>query len=425
MSGSAILQVIGSIMSLSLLTTGVPPGQQLAVGSHGTESSDIQALLGILGYNPGPVTGTMNQKTLNAADVFVTDFGAHSTLDAQLQKTLTGMATWSTSTHGAAVLAVQDQLRGFHLYDGPLDGTWSPALTSAFKAFCRDAGVSAKGAVTGKALVELAHLTSVRLDHQHRWSYRAESGDTMSRLAWATGMSLSRFQAANPAHGKILWKGQQVRWTPAAPTSKAPHSSPAPAPTSTPPSSTPSGVLANLNPVAALVVIEPSAAEVANILKGEATQKHMFIDVSVTGEWALSHQDLVKALAQHGNEVDLAGYTGTNLNRLPKWGVRQELTWGSRVLASELGSAPTFAVFPWTPTTATKKLLDQANLVDMSPHTTLTAPSTATLTTTLLKNENQVVAMTGSDAVRWSALASELKGKHFVFENLGQIWANQ
>jgi peptidoglycan hydrolase-like protein with peptidoglycan-binding domain len=66
---------------------------------------------------------------------------------AALQDELSALGGAEADQALAATAAVQQTLKLAGFWDGPVDGTWTPALTDALKAFQTELGVEPTGAV--------------------------------------------------------------------------------------------------------------------------------------------------------------------------------------------------------------------------------------------------------------------------------------
>ncbi|NMP23332.1 peptidoglycan-binding protein [Sulfobacillus harzensis] len=427
--------VMSSILSIALVTSGGGSANFWQVGHSGYTVAEIQADLGVLGFNAGAVNGRVSGSLLQAADDYAAAFGLQSKagIKTDLAVTLKVLGTVPSGTHGTVVLAVESDLKTLGLYHGPLNGQWSSALETAIKSFQTKLGQPGDGVLSAATLQNIAHLTAVRVTAQHHWSYQAQAGDTLRALAFAAGLPYQGFLNANNEHGSSLWAGQTIHWTTASAKPSKPAQSPSPtapnhkSPPSSPtlPASPPStGVLANLKPVADLVLLNPRTAEVRALIRAEESA-HVSLDVSVSGQWALTHANLMQTLSRLGNELDLSGYSGENLNQLPGWGVQQELSWGMAAFQKSTGSAPTFLIMRAQPNQTVKQDADKLHLVAMAPNQVIRAQKQRTATTiaALLAKPNQVVEVTVP--LNWSGLFHTLKGKGFVFETLGQIWAGE
>lgn len=431
---SNMAQAIGSILSVALLTSGGGPAKHWQVGDTGYRVAEVEAELGVLGFDAGPVNGRVSQRMLQGADDYVAAFGllAHRSVRTDLKKTIKAMGTVPGGTHGTLVLAVENDLRMLGLYHGPLNGQWSSQLKTAIQTFDHKMGQPADGTLSPSILTLIAHMTAVRVTARHHWAYQVRPGDTMSSLAFASGLSYQGFLNANHQHGAQLDVGQTIHWHTArhvsSKTSRSPSTprdSKSPTSSSSPSQSGSStGVLADLKPISDLVVYNPSASDVHSLMAAEE-KAHVSVDVAVSGQWALTHPTLMHTLSRLGNELDLNGYSGQSLNSLPAWGVKQELTWGVHAFQDSLGRAPTFIISTAPPNSTVKSAADALKLVTMSPSEVLTSKKNRTerALAALLSHPNRVVEV--SEPLDWPRLFRDLKAKSFVFETLGQIWAGE
>lgn len=425
MSGHVLSALVSSLLSLSLISPGSSSRSGWAVGDQGWTIAQLQGDLAGLGYDAGPESGVMTTKTLTAAADFVTQFGSRpqKNLIDEVNAQLRQLPSWPTGGHGAAVLAVQNWLGAWHLYRGRIDGTWSPSLDHAVKKFQTAVGLNASGRLTGQTLALMAHLFAVRVAYQKRWPYQAQSGDTLTDLAFATGLPLSTLKRANTAHGSMLWRGQTLYWS-------APVASSLPSRVVTP-SPAPGGLTSSspqsLYPVAAMVWVSPDTQTVKALLTAEKLKSHPLLpDVSVSGQWALEHPRLVRALSRAGNEIDICGYSQSVLNRLPLWGVRQELQWSERVLASELGVAPTFLVTSEPSNAVVQHAASDMGLLELpaTQYMHVASGDQQALVQFLVTRQNGLLVVNGSMTEKqWQALFGALKDRHFSFLTLGQLWA--
>ncbi len=423
---------IGSLLTVALMTSGGGASHNWALGSHGYGVAQVQADLGVLGFDPGPVKGIVTKRLWQSANQYIAIRGLTrgASLSSRLAATMAHMGTIPQDATGPlrlAMLAVQDDLKTVGLYQGALDGRWSKALSRAVIAFQRHTGQSPTGTLTAPTLRAMAHWTAVAVTARRHWRYQAQPQDTYSELAWAADLPYSGFVAANGG-GTPLKAGQVIRWVAA-----TPKPSPAPSgtvPRSHPPSqpSTPlsTGVLANLDPVSDLVVLNPSGPVAAALVAAER-QAGARIDLSISGQWALTHLPLVKQLAALGNEIAVNGYSGANLNQLPAWGVNQELKWAVHAVESETGSAPSFLFTAEKPDSAAVQAAGQQNLTALWAALTVgnaggIRQTTAAVEMALIRHPNQAVMITAP--VDWAMLFKQLASRHFVFETLGQIWAS-
>lgn len=434
MSGGTLAHAISSVLSIALLTSGGSSPVNWQPGAHGYAVAEVQAQLGVLGFNPGPVTGEMSPRVVQSADEYAAAFGIKRRVPwtQQLDETIQAIGTVPTDTQGALVLSVEDDLAKLGFDSAPLSRQSSAQITSAVKAFQHQVGLPGTGTLTSSTLASLAHWTAVRTTASAHWPYQAQPGDSLSLLAWAAKLPPAGFEAANNEHGTLVEQGQIIHWTTkTVRTVPRTHPSPtSPPPPSTPPAAPNSGttaILANIRPVSDLVVMMPDSNQVNSLLGAEAGTR-ITVDVAISGEWAELHAGLVKALVQAGNGVAVTGYSGKNLNALPRWGVLQELNWAVHAARAATGQTPTFLFTLPRPDQTVSKVAQSLNLVPMSAQVvvrgTAFASNTATqLEQALLGHPNQAVVLQGS--VDWPALFRNLNAQHFVFESLGQIWAGQ
>ncbi|MDA8193340.1 MAG: peptidoglycan-binding protein [Thermaerobacter sp.] len=417
--------LVTSILALTLLSQGAPQQPPLIPGAQGGTIAGLQASLDALGLNAGTVTGVVNLQTLTAAGSYVTQFPVtkHQPLATAAAQSVKRLPPFSSTASGSAIGAVETWLRAWRLYAGPLHARGTPELQTAVSRFQQAVGLPATGVLSGLTLATMAHLAAVRVVYRRRWRYSAAAGDTITALAFATGLSLQRLESANPAHGTWLWTGQAIHWTPVVPANPSPSKSTAPSPAAVPSSAT----YSNLNPVAALVIVNPSAGVARSLLTAEARTRglHALPDVALSGEWVLNHPGLAVTLAHAGNEVDTIGYSGTNLNRLPVWGVRQELGWAIKVFSSQLGQTPEFLLTPRQPSAAVQSTAAAAALATITPGVDAPAGASTRQLLSLLLGHNRAIVVTTGGAIKWPQLFASLAARRFVFLNLGQIWAGQ
>lgn len=429
---ASVISLISSVLSLSLVTQGAPSSPSLNPGVSGSQVAQLQSTLDALGFNAGPVTGNVNSQTLTAAAAFTTQFGPstkHSIYERAPNR-LSAIGTLPSNAAGPTIVAVQSWLNGWHLYHGALNGKADASLARAVAQFQKQVGLPQSGHLNGTTLRVMSHLQSVKAIHMHGWRYRAMSGDTLTTLAWATGVSVSQLKRANIIHNGNLWRGQVVHWNRITHGSSSSSSAPSPTHSSSHPSSPATsapltGPYSKLNPSAALVIMDPSTSAIRRLIKAEESihGRHGGPDVVVTGEWLLNHGRLARSLQKSGNEVDTAGYSGTNLNTLPTWGVRQELTWSSTIFRSTFHQAPAFLVTPWTLRSSVVATASTMGLVAMNASKIFSGSQTQALDQTLLSSPSGIIAI-NNPSIMWKTLLNSLATHHFVFLTLGQIWAN-
>ncbi len=441
--------LVATILSLALLTPAGSNHPALNTGAKGVSVAQLQANLDLLGYDAGSVTGSVNGQTLNAIDHFITQWGlgAHTNLSQQVTRALNSIQPWPTPWHGTALLAAQDWLAGWHLYKGPLNGQWNTETKNALEKFLSDVGIQNSG-ITTADLSLMAHLEAIRVAYLHHWTYYAQPGDQLSQIAWTINMPVPTLQALNPAHGFILWVNQAVHWAKSVSTPVS-SKEPRPAtqasgglknqkgkaksqPTKTPqavssPTPVSTGVFSNIRPVAALVLANPSLAQVQALVGVQSSWKGPvpLLDVAVSGQWALLHPEWIKKLEQVGDEIDLTGYSGIALNQLPQSATAEELNWSAQAFHIIGVSVPTFVVGPWVPSAANKQAAVALNFSLMTPTTVVSASSAASLNALLHDPQGIVVAASSAIPQNFHKFFETLKDDHFSFLTLGQIWAQQ
>ncbi|MCY0880285.1 MAG: hypothetical protein OWU84_15285 [Firmicutes bacterium] len=428
------------LLSLALVSSAGNSAQPWQLGASGYAVAKTQADLGMLGYDVGPVTGVMNERTLSQAARFEAAFGVSpGALDARLATTVRSMGAVTGPLQGPVVLALESDLAQLGLYAGPYATRETPALSQALEQARQNLGLPATASISGTLLSAIAEATAIRVTARHDWTYRAQPGDTLSFLAWAAGLPLAGFERANPSPGNRVQVGQLIRWEVLAPPPVVPKKTKTTPPASRTQKSSPSrpiststlppvtGVLANLKPVSDLVVMNPTSKEASALIAAEDSS-HEAVDVDVAGEWAVTHPQLMNALKALGNEIAISGYTGANLDALPRWGIAQELSWAQRAVAAEVGTPPTYLILAHRPTPSVRALASRDNLIIMTPSVVIlsshsTRRTTAQVAAALLTHPNQIVVVNAP--VRWRELFRELRRHHFVFETLGQVWASE
>lgn len=435
--GYSTASLLAALLSLALVSHGSPADPVLTASSPGITVAEFQSSLLGLGYDPGPISGQMDPETLMAAASFATQYGVSSkkTIVAEaasrFQQTTTSPRRWSP----ALTLNAQVWLQRWHLYSGPLSGRLNQATQKALVAFLKQMGLSTKS-FTARDLRLLMHLETIRLAYNNHWVYRAEPGDSLSQIAFSINMPGSQLQALNPEHQGVLWVNQVVKWSglPKTTTNPSPRTNTTSHHSSTPPSSASTtsapittGVLSNIRPVAALVILNPTTRQLQDLIQSQERTKKPIptLDVSLSGQWALLHASLVKTVVRLGDEVDISGYSGTSLVTLPPSAIGQELTWARRAFGDVLGTVPSFLVGSYTPSAALTAKASALGFIPMSPTVILRKGSTK-LNQTLLAHPEGIVVVTGAAIPRhFLALFKRLATQHFVFLNLGQIWAQQ
>lgn len=400
MAQATIVTMVATVLASALLASSGSP-LTVATGPASAPVAEDIALLDALGYDAGPVGGPVSPSTVSAAAEFLAQ--RPTVGSASLTAALSAAAATSTPNTRARQ-AIAGWLGQWRISGG----TWAQQMSRVQ----RQLHLPVTGRLDGKTRVVLAHLAAVRALYESGQPYRAEPGDTLGAIAWAIGLPLSQLEAWNPAHGPWLWVGQTVVWRPPAPTAN-----PVPAAAHTVPALTP------LNPVAALVVLNPDIRQTVTLLNAEH-RFHQSLAVSVSGQWALLHAPLVRQYAQAGNDVAIDGYEGSGLNRLPPWGVRRDLTWASQIVKTDLHQAPAFLVTDPPPDAAVRGTALALGLSPIAVAETLPASTTTPqLAAALMHHPDATLAVAGQAPINWSQLFAVLARNHFVFLTLSQMWA--
>jgi len=131
---------------------------QVAVHDY-TEA--LQKSLAQAGYYKGEVDGIYGPQTVQAVealqkahDLPVTGTVDKATDDA-LQADLQAKGGAAAQEAVASTAAVQQTLKLAGFWTGPVDGTWTPALTDALKAFQTELGVKPTGTVDSATIAAL------------------------------------------------------------------------------------------------------------------------------------------------------------------------------------------------------------------------------------------------------------------------------
>lgn len=450
MPGQTLHAILASALSFSLITHGAPTEKYIALGHHGYTVALMQCNLELLGYHVGS-RGTIDSKTISVLDQYVTNSGVSHT--KTLSRQIADQVLSLNVSHPNSLLqtTVQTWLQGMGIGKG--QALSKTHYVAALKTFQKDVGLSVTGQITGRTLELLAHLESVHIGVKKRWTYTVQSGDTLERMALASGLSVHQIEQDNNMTTSQIQKGQILNWkapvsshshpssssttkTPStkttsraqksgSATSPSSKTSKASAPTKTSSTQSPvvhsTGVFSNLQPVAALVVMEPSKSELSRLIADQKKWRQT-LTIAVTGEWALTHPKVLRQAIHAGDGVALVGFSGANLNKLPSWGVKQELTWSQEALQSVLGQAPGFLIAPYAINARVSKLASSQGLVAMPTPITVSTGSTSSLLKTILSHPQKIISI--NHAVAWPTVLSDLSHRHFHSLSLGQIWAN-
>ncbi|SFS14563.1 Peptidoglycan-binding (PGRP) domain of peptidoglycan hydrolases-containing protein [Microbacterium sp. cf046] len=135
--------------------------QQQAQAAAAAYTSALQQNLADAGYYAGAVDGIYGPETVAAVEALqetnglpVTGTVDKATADA-LQADLDALGGAAAEDAVAATAAVQQTLKLFGIWDGPVDGTWTPELTEALKEFQTALGVEPTGTVDAATIAAL------------------------------------------------------------------------------------------------------------------------------------------------------------------------------------------------------------------------------------------------------------------------------
>lgn len=113
----------------------------------------LQQSLTDAGYDPGPVDGVYGPQTVAAVEALQEAHGLPVTgtvdkaTDAALQADLAAKGGAAAQSALVSTTALQQTLHLAGYWDGPVDGQWTPELTTAVMTFQTDLGVPATGTV--------------------------------------------------------------------------------------------------------------------------------------------------------------------------------------------------------------------------------------------------------------------------------------
>ena len=127
--------------------------KQQAAAAVSAYTTALQQGLAEAGYYGGAIDGVYGPQTVAAVEELqrasglpVTGTVDKATADA-LQAQLTALGGAAAQTAVATTAALQQTLKLAGFWDGPVDGTWTPALTEALQAFQIELGVEPTGTV--------------------------------------------------------------------------------------------------------------------------------------------------------------------------------------------------------------------------------------------------------------------------------------
>ena len=131
----------------------LPPEQEQAESAVRAYTTTLQQALAATGYYDGEVDGVYGPETVGAIEALQSANGLSVTgavdkaTAAALQAELVAQGGAAAQQALAETAAVQQTLDLAGYWDGPVDGSWTPALTEAVKTFQTDLGVEASGSV--------------------------------------------------------------------------------------------------------------------------------------------------------------------------------------------------------------------------------------------------------------------------------------
>ncbi len=299
-------------------------------------------------------------------------------------------------------------------------------------------GLHPADTLSATVVLSLIHLWGIRQAFVHHWAYRAEPGDTVTEIAVATGQSPATVARDNPQHGSMLSVGQRVRWSlpvmpsaPQPPKPVIPEPMPIPKPSSgrrtpVPAPTTPvTGVFADLNPLAGLVLMNPSARCLRTVLRVDPATEP--ISVAVEAQWALLHQQLVAEWVARGHSLAVDGYSTTALAGLPLAAVSQELGWSEAVVRRITGvGQPAVVVLP-TAAARVVSVVQNQRIPWITPRAKVSAAGgrrwSAIVIRQLLAHPNQLVAVSSpGGSGTWPKLFGDIRRHRIILETLTQIW---
>jgi peptidoglycan hydrolase-like protein with peptidoglycan-binding domain len=126
-----------------------------------TYTSTLQKSLADAGYYQGPIDGVYGPATVDAVSALQRAHGLPVTgtvdkaTDAALQADLQAKGGAAAQQATASTAAVQQTLKLAGYWTGPVDGTWTPALTEALKNFQVALGVPPTGTVDAATIAAL------------------------------------------------------------------------------------------------------------------------------------------------------------------------------------------------------------------------------------------------------------------------------
>ena len=125
----------------------------------------LQEDLTTLGYYTAPVDGLYGPATLTAIEALQASEGLPQTgiVDPTTEAALDEQLAAKGQQESQSIAALQGALTVAGFYTGPIDGTWTPALEDALKAFQTDQDLPATGAVDPATLAALLDLSLIHI----------------------------------------------------------------------------------------------------------------------------------------------------------------------------------------------------------------------------------------------------------------------
>ena len=428
-----LASTVGALLSMVLVGSAGPSQVAKTPSPPGYVVASMQSQLQMLDLYSGSVTGRVSPEFLTALARYVTMCGRQTEWVNALAASTASTHYSPSSAPGSVDVAMERDLATLWLYQGPIQGHWSMELGQSLRRFDAEVGLPTRTLTAPKTLSQLAHWTSVAITARHHWPYRVKPGDTPKLLAWVGGISQSTFLNANRILSGQLSLGQAVVWNTRTKTVRKGQPTvrhtrqitPNPSASSTSPGTV--GVLANIQPVADLVLLHPDAFDVSSLIRAQSL-RNTGVNVAVTGSWALTHQELMQKMARRAIPIAVTGYSGVDLNTLPKAGVVKELTWAVDAVKQVAGLTPGFAVLGAKPNATVLSVCRTHGLTVLTP-TVMVKPlassvdETAAVTRTLLTHPNEMVGVT--QTLDFKALFGTLFAHHFIYETYSQTWAGE
>lgn len=330
----------------------------------------------------------------------------------QLWTKVQGQPALTMGAQGSEVSALESWLSAFGLYSGAIDGQFGPLLNQGVTAFQSAAGLPPDGAVNRATLIALRRAVTWHLASARKTAYRLGSAAPLSLLALATGYSESALSSANHWSTTTLAAGTTVHW----PSSK---------PTATLQAGLPVSVPGSAAGIVAVVVVGGSGKQLAQLV---SDAHHLPFTVALYGEQALTNSTTATALTKAGEEIEVAGYSGVALNRLPQAAVNQEIAWGEGALAAVLHTPPRYLITATPLTASVSSGAAASGLTAVAPSAVLAGSKQALLKATATDLKNGAILVypdTSAFVTAWPAILSLFHQRAFWPVTLAQLKAAQ